>query len=269
MQHRVSSSFKSKLNYQLLSLYSALTVGAGLLCSQGASAVYWEKLSASQQAKVNNGEQVLVQTDKGEGAPWPELTVSQRVKATAHQGAAVFADFGHQTFLPGVQESRVEKDSGTGDLTVGYKIVAIGRTDDTEVAEHEELPQHIQDHFAVAAGDDLKIDWKLVSAHLASKSDGYVAFEPIPGSDGYTLVTYTTYIVPKTIIPAFVLAMFKSKAIKQVQDTVNTLVGQIQKLASEEAASPNPAGTTLGMEEADYDRELSGALNARAGAGSN
>ncbi len=228
--------FNSK--YKTVLLVSSFTAGVLVVLTQFAFAGYYEQLTPDEQALIRKGGQV-VRTQDVDGDPWPQYTVYQKVNATPFETAAVFADFDrHQEFFPGIVSSKVTESQPGGRLTLKYHLKKLGQTDETLVSE-----------WVHRADSGYRVDWRLLSSHLAEKSDGFAAFESMGNAGESTLVVYSNLVVPNSSIPSFLLGIFKKKVEGEVKDSVSALLGRVRSVKADSNSSADPTRAKLLTQE--------------------
>jgi len=202
-----------KVNMQTKIMLSAIAA----LVSVSAFAGAIDELSAADQNKVKNGEQVAVYQDVA-GAPWPRVRVYQRVEATPEEAASVFFDVELQSsYVPNLLMSKINKVVSPTTLHVDY-VLNIPRPFKDESYTVQDVLKSYDN------GGSYRIDWTLVRADTTKATEGNCRFEALGTG---TLISYTNFIIPGRTGSGLGWIVEGSKA--QVRDTVTALIGQITK----------------------------------------
>ncbi|MGK5082568.1 hypothetical protein WDW37_04615 [Bdellovibrionota bacterium FG-1] len=179
--------------------------------SFAAQADIYSRLSPEDQAKINQGEQV-VQSEDMDGSVWPKITVLQRAEAMPDQVAAILFDYPlHTAMFEGITKSQ-PKNPGAVVTEVDYtmtfpRVLGIALPDEDYT---------VLDTLS-AYPDGYEISWTLVKAMTIKDSTGSAKFERLGLG---TLISYTNFISPPR--PSLAKLIVKM-AFQRVSDTVSSL----------------------------------------------
>jgi hypothetical protein len=178
-----------------------------------------EELSAENQAKVRNGEQITL-TEPSQTSAYPQIWVYQRVDATPEEVMAVLLDLDHQLeYVPDMLYSKIGKRIDKTTFEVGYTIA-------THVSLHPRESYTLRDKLSGAPADgNYRLDWKMIASGKIRDIVGYARIEPLGTG---ALVAYYNLITPPSLG-----AGQSQKAISGVKATVSGLGGRVLKVRSE------------------------------------
>jgi len=177
----------------------------------------YDELSPEQKSKIQAGQQVVVMQEAA-GSAWPKVWVYQRVDSTPEEAAAVFVDFeSAPTYIPNLKKAKISKRVAKNSFEVDY-ILEVPVLADEEYTVRDVVTSYDQ-------GAAYQVEWNLVRASSTKASTGYAKFETLGTG---TLIAYYNFVVPG----AFGSGIVKDRAMKQVRDTVNLTVKQIEKQRS-------------------------------------
>ena len=172
----------------------------------------WETLTASQQAVLNNGKQILV-TEKIPNAIWPRFHIYRLIPAAPRDVEAVFWDVNDDTnYVPDCIKVTVDSHPAPNIVEVTYYLnipflpqeVSLVRTEVTL------LPQGIYNNT-----------WTVLSSKYSQSGSG--SFLIVPCRKG-SLICYTNFVVPKSSIAC----MLRSQAESQIKATVKAIAQRVE-----------------------------------------
>lgn len=171
-------------------------------------------LGADDQNSVKNGNQVT-KTAPGQGSPWPQVWVYQRIDATPEDAMAVFADYNRQSeYVPDIVYSKVTKQIDKATAEVSYSLA-------THFFLHPHEDYTVRDHVSsYDNGASYRMDWTLVSADTTRGTVGNARFEALGTG---TLLAYYNFVTPPGIAGGE-----GAKEVSGVQASVAKIVERIQ-----------------------------------------
>jgi hypothetical protein len=177
------------------------------------------ELTAADRLTIDSGRQV-VREEKVRNSAWPRVSVHQFIDATPEEAAAVFTDYArHSTYIPGLKKSAISRRVAPRVMEVDYLLF---------VPFYADEDYTVRDSLSTSdGGTSYRVDWTMVRARSTKAIVGSARFEPYrnerTGKDG-TLITYVNLVAPGQ----FLAGPFRSRALKQVRETVTALVKQIE-----------------------------------------
>ncbi|OFZ82220.1 MAG: hypothetical protein A2583_04810 [Bdellovibrionales bacterium RIFOXYD1_FULL_53_11] len=182
----------------------------------------YDDLNDEEKTAVQKGEQV-VQTEDVDGAPWPKITVYQRIEATPEEVMAVFWDFERhpklfgKTKLVRITKTKVSKRISRNVLEVDYtmkfdKIMGI-QLDDENYTLKESL---------VGSGETFTNSWTKVKTDKIEQIEGSLAVEKLGTG---AVVAYYNYIFPPY---ASVCSTIADLAVRNIKETVANMASGIE-----------------------------------------
>jgi hypothetical protein len=200
--------------FSRLSVGFAWAVSSFIAASQVTWAGVYDGLTPEQKSKIQAGQQVVVTQDAA-GSAWPKVWVYQRIESTPEEAAAVFTDFeSAPSYIPNLKKAKISKRIAKNIFEIDY-ILEVPVFADEEYTVRDVVTSYDR-------GASYQIEWSLVRASSTKSSNGYAKFEAL-GSG--TIMAYYNFVVPG----AFGSGMVKERAMRQVRDTVNLTVKQVEK----------------------------------------
>lgn len=179
-----------------------------------------KELTPAQVAEVKKGGQVVL-TEEIEGKPWPRVRVFQLIKATPEEACAVFTDYANaKEFVPNLLKSEVARKVSSSVAEVDYGL-------DVPILPDEFYT--VRNTIKFSPPDSYRVDWKLLRAVQTKDSVGAFRVESF---DGQTLLCYQNLVTPGSSMAP----LLKGHAIKQMRQTVDAIVRQIEKQKTSNAA---------------------------------
>jgi hypothetical protein len=165
-------------------------------------------------------------------APWPELIIKTKVKASAKEAMAVFSALTYQhKYVPDMLVSRIEK--------MHSKLVI-----DTYYEMHVPFPfknaKYTHRSFLKKENQKYILDWKMIKSNSTKDAEGSAIF--IDLKDGECEFTYTTYVYPDSGFAGLVSGLFEKNSINAVRAIVTHveyLKKNDQKLLEEKVSELN------------------------------
>ncbi|OFZ17898.1 MAG: hypothetical protein A2X94_12715 [Bdellovibrionales bacterium GWB1_55_8] len=194
---------------------SVLVAGVllGAICDAGAAGIWsgYDELTPDQQKTIQRGAQVVLTQDVP-GAPWPKITIYQRIDATSEEALAVFADYELQkTYIPDMTESKIAGKVDAATTRVDYVMDLAGEveyTTDSRVSTYDN-------------GLSYRMDWTMVEGDSMKEMWGSARFEQLGTG---SMIIYHTFIRPTSGFAGW----FRKKAIEMAKTGAGKLVQQIQ-----------------------------------------
>ena len=206
----------NRLNRKIsLNRFWTLAALMGLLSSGSlAWAGIYDELTPDQKNKIQAGQQVVVLQEVA-GSSWPKAWVYQRMDATPEESAAVFADFELATsYVANLKKAKISKRISKNTFEIDY-LLAVPVLSDEEYTVRDVVTTYDR-------GAAYQVEWNLVRATSTKASTGYAKFEALGTG---TLIAYYNFVVPG----AFGSGIVKDRAMRQVRETVDATVKQIEK----------------------------------------
>ncbi len=196
-----------------------LLLGLMLLPFARSYAGIYEGLSAADKATLAAGAgQVAPKIENIAGAPWPKITMLQRVDATVEEAAGVFFDYAsHKSFIPGLGASAITKTAAPNKHEVSYTLKMPIGADERYTTENTLT--------SLDGGTSLVISWKLVRADKTRDSRGKAHFERMPS--GATLLVYENFVLPGSY--GGLEGMLRGQAINQVRQVAQSLANEAKR----------------------------------------
>lgn len=186
----------------LATLAAAAPVGASMV----------DELSASDKAKLESGQGVLVTVDKP-GATWPEVRIYRKVKATPEGVTKLFLDYENAgSFIDNLESAVVEKqpDANTKDVRYTVKLPVLFTISYLVRNRYEKTPEGYTVH------------WNLLESIFAKSAVGKLRVEP----HGETaVICYANHVEPATRL----VAGLRGHAIKEASNTVDAIVKEAER----------------------------------------
>lgn len=186
----------------LATLAAAATVGASMV----------DELGASDRAKLESGQGVLVTVDKP-GATWPEVRIYRKVKATPEGVTKLFLDYENAgSFIDNLESAVVEKqpDANTKDVRYTVKLPVLFTISYLVRNRYEKTPEGYTVH------------WNLLESIFAKSAVGKLRVEP----HGETaVICYANHVEPATRL----VAGLRGHAIKEASNTVDAIVKEAER----------------------------------------
>jgi hypothetical protein len=209
------------------SSFYSLIIGASLIAgSHQASASALSELSASDQAKVQNGELVAVYTPSDvAGAPWPNCRIYKWVPATPEEAMAIFSDYQLQaSYVPGLTKSQISSHQGKTS-NVDYTVtLPMGFGSESYTA--------IDTISSYDSASSYKVSWTVVPTKTIKESLGDARFEAMDSAQGHgTLLAYYSFVYP--VRWGVNLGWVVEKSKKTITENVAAIAKQIEKEVSE------------------------------------
>lgn len=194
----------------------ALSVLAALMLSSHVlQADLLDEVPAASRADLAAG-QVVVESSKVPGAPWPQLSLYQVVDAPPKVMAALLNDFSSApSYTPNMLGAKLlnANDDGTKDVEYTVKMPVFGK-----------MTYSVRNSY-VRKGKNFTVSWTLLKSPFAKKSDGSIRIEPY--GNNQTLMCYTNLVIPITnIIPGL-----QNQALTEAKGTVAAIKGEAEKRA--------------------------------------
>jgi hypothetical protein len=193
-----------------------LVLGFALsLKSVVAAAGIYDGLTPDQKNKVQSGQQVVV-TQEAAGSAWPKVWVYQRISSTPEEAAAVFADFElAPSYISNLKKAKISKRVSKNTFEIDY-LLSVPVLADEAYTVRDVVTSYDQ-------GAAYQVEWNLVRATSTKSSTGYAKFEALGTG---TIIAYYNFVVPG----AFGSGLVKDRAMRQVRETVDLTVKQVEKL---------------------------------------
>ena len=160
--------------------------------------------------------QVVVQSTKVAGAPWPQLSLYQVVQASPKIMTDLLKDYAAApSYTPnmiGVKLLATNPD-GSKDLEYTTRVPILGKINYT-----------VRNTYS-KAGNMYTVAWTLIKSPFAKKSDGSIRIEPY--GNGQTLMCYTNLVIPiTTMVPGI-----QGQALSEAKATVAAIEREGEKRA--------------------------------------
>ena len=186
----------------LATLAAAAPVGASMV----------DELGASDRAKLESGQGVLVTVDKP-GATWPEVRIYRKVEATPEGVTKLFLDYENAgSFIDNLESAVVEKqpDANTKDVRYTVKLPVLFTISYLVRNRYEKTPEGYTVH------------WNLLESIFAKSAVGKLRVEP----HGETaVICYANHVEPATRL----VAGLRGHAIKEASNTVDASVKEAER----------------------------------------
>ena len=186
----------------LATLATAAPVGASMV----------DELGASDRAKLESGQGVLVTVDKP-GATWPEVRIYRKVEATPEGVTKLFLDYENAgSFIDNLESAVVEKqpDANTKDVRYTVKLPVLFTISYLVRNRYEKTPEGYTVH------------WNLLESIFAKSAVGKLRVEP----HGETaVICYANHVEPATRL----VAGLRGHAIKEASNTVDAIVKEAER----------------------------------------
>jgi hypothetical protein len=186
----------------LATLAAAAPVGASMV----------DELGASDRAKLESGQGVLVTVDKP-GATWPEVRIYRKVEATPEGVTKLFLDYENAgSFIDNLESAVVEKqpDANTKDVRYTVKLPVLFTISYLVRNRYEKTPEGYTVH------------WNLLESIFAKSAVGKLRVEP----HGETaVICYANHVEPATRL----VAGLRGHAIKEASNTVDAIVKEAER----------------------------------------
>ena len=198
----------------LILLLAALTFAA----PSGASASIVEELEASDQAKLESGQGVLVTVDKP-GATWPEVRIYRKVKATPEEVTKLFLDYENaDSFIDNLESAVVEKqpDANTKDVRYTVKLPVLFTISYLVRNRYEKTSEGYTVH------------WNLLESLFAKSAVGKLRVEP---HGDMAVICYANHVEPATSL----VAGLRNQALKEASNTVDASVKEAERRQAKSA----------------------------------
>jgi hypothetical protein len=186
----------------LLTALAAVPAGASMV----------DELSASDKAKLESGQGVLVTVDKP-GATWPEVRIYRKVEATPEGVTKLFLDYENAgSFIDNLESAVVEKkpDANTKDVRYTVKLPVLFTISYLVRNRYEKTPEGYTVH------------WNLLESIFAKSAVGKLRVEP----HGETaVICYANHVEPATRL----VAGLRGHAIKEASNTVDAIVKEAER----------------------------------------
>lgn len=172
-----------------------------------------KELNSGQVSDVKKGTQVVI-TEDIEGKPWPRVRVYEIIRASPEEAVAVFTDYnGAKGYVPNLLKSEVAQRLSAVVADVDYGL-------DVPILPDEFYT--VRNTLKFSPPDCYRVDWKLLRAVQTKDSVGAFRVEPF---EGLTLLCYENLVTPGSSMAP----LLKGHAIKQMKQTVDAIVRQIEK----------------------------------------
>jgi hypothetical protein len=185
------------------------------LCAPALRAELLNKVSADEQKELAAG-QVVVESTKVQGAPWPQLSLYQVVDAPPKVMADLLNDYSSApSYTPNMISAKLIGTNGDGSKDIEYtaKMPVFGT-----------MTYSVRNTY-VRKGKDFTVSWTLLKSPFAKKSDGSIKIEPY--GNNQTIMCYTNLVVPITsMIPGI-----QGQALSEAKSTVAAIKGEAEKRA--------------------------------------
>lgn len=161
--------------------------------------------------------QVVVESEKVAGAPWPQLSLYQVVDAPPREMAGLLNDYDSApTYTPNMISVKLlaSNPDGSKDLEYTMKMPVLGK-----------MTYSVRNTYAKHA-KGYTVAWTLLKSPFAKKSDGSIRIEPY--GEGKSLMCYTNLVVPITnMIPGL-----QNQALTEAKGTVASIKAEAEKRAA-------------------------------------
>jgi hypothetical protein len=196
----------------------AVLLAIALLPAVRASATVLSELHPLQLQSLRNGEQVLL-LENLDGKPWPRIKLYEIIPATPEEVAAVFFDYTNaKAYIPNVMKSQISKRLTPCVLDVDYGVSVPILPSEYYTARN----------ILTQTGDNsYRVDWRVLRALQTKSGEGSLRIEPF---EGKTLICYTNLVNPGSSMAV----LLKFAAIKQMKNTVQAIVNQVEKVETSE-----------------------------------
>jgi hypothetical protein len=192
----------------LLATLAAVPAGASMV----------DELSASDKAKLESGQGVLVTVEKP-GATWPEVRIYRKVKATPEGVTKLFLDYENAgSFIDNLESAVVEKqpDANTKDVRYTVKLPVLFTISYLVRNRYEKTPEGYTVH------------WNLLESLFAKSAVGKLRVEPHGDT---AVICYANHVEPATKL----VAGLRGHAIKEASNTVDAIVKEAERRHAKEA----------------------------------
>ena len=186
----------------LLTALAAVPAGASMV----------DELSASDKAKLESGQGVLVTVEKP-GATWPEVRIYRKVKATPEGVTKLFLDYENAgSFIDNLESAVVEKqpDANTKDVRYTVKLPVLFTISYLVRNRYEKTPEGYTVH------------WNLLESIFAKSAVGKLRVEPHGDT---AVICYANHVEPATKL----VAGLRGHAIKEASNTVDAIVKEAER----------------------------------------
>ena len=186
----------------LLTALAAVPAGASMV----------DELSASDKAKLESGQWVLVTVEKP-GATWPEVRIYRKVKATPEGVTKLFLDYENAgSFIDNLESAVVEKqpDANTKDVRYTVKLPVLFTISYLVRNRYEKTPEGYTVH------------WNLLESIFAKSAVGKLRVEPHGDT---AVICYANHVEPATKL----VAGLRGHAIKEASNTVDAIVKEAER----------------------------------------
>jgi hypothetical protein len=186
----------------LATLAAAAPVGASMV----------DELGASDRAKLESGQGVLVTVDKP-GATWPEVRIYRKVEATPEGVTKLFLDYENAgSFIDNLESAVVEKqpDANTKDVRYTVKLPVLFTISYLVRNRYEKTPEGYTVH------------WNLLESIFAKSAVGKLRVEPHGDT---AVICYANHVEPATKL----VAGLRGHAIKEASNTVDAIVKEAER----------------------------------------
>jgi hypothetical protein len=160
--------------------------------------------------------QVVVQSTKVAGAPWPQLSLYQVVQASPKVMTALLNDYAAApSYTPNMVAVKLlsTNPDGSKDLEYTTRVPILGKINYT-----------VRNTYT-KSGNMYTVAWTLLKSPFAKKSDGSIRIEPY--GTGQTLMCYTNLVIPiTTMVPGI-----QGQALSEAKATVAAIEREGEKRA--------------------------------------
>lgn len=212
---RTSESYQEmvKGGIQMVSvLLMALALGTSVQASQLGGA--YDELTDAQKAQLQVGEQVFFTVDV-EGSAWPKVFIYQRIDSTPEEAVAVFWDIELQpSYISSLKKAQIIAKPDRRTVEAAYTV-------DVPVLADESYTTRSTVRTYDQEGPSYRVDWEKITADTTQHIEGNARFESLGTG---TIMAYYNFVIPGSGMAGWV----KSKALKQVRETADAIVQQVE-----------------------------------------
>ena len=182
------------------------------------------ELSATDQAKLESGENVLTTIEKP-GATWPEVRIYRKVNATPQGVTDLFLDYENaNSFIANLKSAVVENqpDGNTKDVRYTVKLPVLFTISYLVRNRYEKTPEGYTVH------------WNLLESLFAKSAVGKLRVEPHGDT---AVICYANHVEPATKL----VAGLRGQALKEASKTVDAIVKEAERRHAASGGSPAQA----------------------------
>ena len=170
-------------------------------------------LTPKQLTYLENHDHLL-EREMISNAPWPQITMYLKIKATPEEAMALYSDFEQQkNYVPNILESTVINQLSPKEVHTRYELKMPWPLSNSRYT-HGTVINKINNNYSIS--------WYVVESDSTEKIDGLATFENF-GTQ--TLMTYRCLIYPKSIFAS----LFANTMVSDTQTTTLVIRDYIQE----------------------------------------